>query len=354
MTVVGQNIFGEAQLLILDFSLNELSVIRPTTIKQLQRVMDVGFLRVSSNKFICNCNQTLLHTVSGLQQLKHKIVNYEHLTCLENSEGELFVARVDVDIIYDQCFPNHLPHFITAGVTCLLTTVTLITCYCLRRKRYVIKTLFYKFKSRKFLASSRFEFDCYASHCSTELFWIHDCLCKKLEDEFNFKLCIAQRDFGLGVAETDEIFHHMNKSRTVLIVLSENFARSATCRYDLTQAFELLRRDGKQMIVIKMGELSPEIAAMDPKIAEILMSKGYIVYPLNNAERSGRQYTLNKTKQDAFWSKVRSKIYETMSKSDRHERRMESVATDSIPMLETNPEVGQGFHMLNDECIYNY
>ena len=345
--VLNGNIFHGLKLLYLELSSNSLSVIDPHAVGNLHASFEDGFLELSNNDFQCNCNRTLLHTVMGVQSLRDKIVNYEQMTCLELGQSERFLSKLNVHLIENECYPSYVPHYITAIVSCIATLVSLVTCKFFHRKRYSIKSFIYKVQNRKYLSRNNFKYDCYVSSSITDQFWICDCLCKILEDNFKFNLCIPERDFSAGV-QADEILRHMSLCRCILIVLSERYVTDGTCRFDLTLAYERLRRFGKRLIVIKMGQISPEIAQLDPKVFEILTSKNYTSYPLIIGERTQQQQDKAIKKQKLFWSKLESKIYQTMSKSMRNERILGRETHETHPMIDIGEQANQTFEILDD------
>jgi toll-like receptor 13 len=70
----------------------------------------------------------------------------------------------------------------------------------------------------------------------------------KLTPQVTDKLCIPHRDFELGKVFADNIVDHMNLSKTVIPVLSNNFARNEWCLFQLAVARNKITKAGNLSI----------------------------------------------------------------------------------------------------------
>ncbi|VDI57560.1 Hypothetical predicted protein [Mytilus galloprovincialis] len=66
------------------------------------------------------------------------------------------------------------------------------------------------------------------------------------------KLCVHHREFDPGVPITENIDKYMNKSWKVVIIMSNDFARSDWCQWECDYVQERRRRQGKDACVLMM------------------------------------------------------------------------------------------------------
>ena len=73
-----------------------------------------------------------------------------------------------------------------------------------------------------------------------------------------FKMCIHHRDFPLGGAIAESIIDAVNKSKRVIMLLSNNFLRSEWCQYEFQKShFQLLKERKNRIIMIILEEINP-------------------------------------------------------------------------------------------------
>ena len=163
-------------------------------------------------------------------------------------------------------------------------------------------------KFEQFLPSM--EFTCYVCHSSLDALFIQQVLLPGLEGTYNFKLFVPDRDFE-GSDEVDETLDGMTQSRSVLIVLSQNYLESSKCLFDLAQAFEQRRRYGKRVFAIKLGDIPSACIRQNAKVLELLQSERFVQWPTgyNMTRSTARSLT---TQRQKFWSKLSEELYKGM------------------------------------------
>ncbi|VDI72600.1 Hypothetical predicted protein [Mytilus galloprovincialis] len=100
---------------------------------------------------------------------------------------------------------------------------------------------------------ANYEFDAFIVYCDADRHWVHGELLKRLED-LNLKICVHYRDFEPGQPITSNIENFMNKSWKIIVVMSNNFAKSEWCQWELCLVQERRRRKGKDAMVLIMRQ----------------------------------------------------------------------------------------------------
>ncbi|CAC5385610.1 TLR6 [Mytilus coruscus] len=73
-----------------------------------------------------------------------------------------------------------------------------------------------------------------------------------MERDERIKLCIHQRDFDVGETITGNIDKYLEKSWKVVVVMSNNFAQSEWCQWEVDVVQERRRRQGKDAFLLIM------------------------------------------------------------------------------------------------------
>ncbi|CAG2192223.1 unnamed protein product [Mytilus edulis] len=121
-----------------------------------------------------------------------------------------------------------------------------------------------------------YEFDVYVVYCADDRKWVHEVLLKRLEDE-GLKVCIHFRDFELGEGIVENIERFMNKSWKIVVIMSNNFAKSEWCQWEVNLVQERRRRRGKNaMVLIMMKQINSK--HMTSSIRTLLFTTPYLSY----------------------------------------------------------------------------
>jgi toll-like receptor 13 len=90
-----------------------------------------------------------------------------------------------------------------------------------------------KRRNYQVIEGNDFVYDAFVGYESVDSAWVRRRLLPVLEEEIGLKLCIHERDFQPGVFINDNIVTNMDKSRKVILVLTNAFARSGWCMFEL-------------------------------------------------------------------------------------------------------------------------
>lgn len=115
------------------------------------------------------------------------------------------------------------------------------------------------------------------------------------------KLCVYERDFEIGSVISESVLEGVALSRRTLLVISDAFARSQWCRWELQLAenHRLFLRDdneggGDPLIMIKLGQVAE--AHMTPTLRYLLRTRIYL------------EWDSEPRKQRQFWDKLRAAL----------------------------------------------
>ncbi|VDI59841.1 Hypothetical predicted protein [Mytilus galloprovincialis] len=125
-----------------------------------------------------------------------------------------------------------------------------------------VKNLFYLFKVKQFrrhgympiVNSDDFEFHAFVVYCDENRIWVHDDFVKRLENEQGFKLCIYHRDFEVGETVSGNFDKYLKKSWKVVVIISNAFAKSEWCQWEVDIIQERRRRQGRDALLLVMLE----------------------------------------------------------------------------------------------------
>ena len=196
--------------------------------------------------------------------------------------------------------------------------------HCLKKKRYQLRTLYYKLRYERF-APTHYSFTCYVSHARGDAPWVQDVLIPRLEEDYDFKLCVPDRDF-YHEDEIVEILDSMTQSQSILIVLSSSFLDNYNCRFSLTQAFEQRRRHGKRVFAIKLGNIARSVLQRDAKALELVDGDRFVEWPVVGSGSSARSRRLLAKKRNKFWCKLTTELYRGMN---IHQHRHHNMQTNT-------------------------
>jgi Leucine-rich repeat (LRR) protein len=213
-------------------------------------------LDLASNPYICNCNliwfiKWLNNTKSVIQQYPHHyycvmpeswnvIQQYPHqYYCVvpESWKGRL------LNTFSEDCAEHQrLTVTIIVAISCSILVVMAITTITVYKMRWHIRYWIYliraKHRNYSQLSNMDYVYDGFVVYCDEDKKWVHEKLVPVLEVEYGHKLCIHYRDFQVGKLIVDNIVENMKESRKVILVMSNTFARSEWCPFEVLLAHE--------------------------------------------------------------------------------------------------------------------
>ncbi|KAL4237181.1 hypothetical protein ACF0H5_005561 [Mactra antiquata] len=253
-------------------------------------------LDLSENPFSCDCN--LAWFIEWLKTVnKSKVCKLNDYICASpyRFAGE---RLINVEFTFLECHPlKSWLWAIIIGIPSLV--VIIIIALIVYRNRWNIKHYYYLCRKKRNYAQiegNDYLFDAFVSYNQEDSDWVIKKLLPVLEEDCGYKLCIHERDFVPGLYIDDNIAQCIQKSKTVILVLSNSYAISKWCIFELKLASNMHVENGLKLIVILLQEIKP--GNINNRIKTVLQSTTYL------------EWTDDEIGVDLFWNKLKDAMRE--------------------------------------------
>ncbi|XP_052089707.1 toll-like receptor 3 [Mytilus californianus] len=275
------NIFiNVTSLTMLDLSVNSISVINqtsfpPEVLFSLKK-LDLGF-----NPFSCTCEQRWF--LNWTKHFMNKVVNFKLYKCKHppKMDGKLLSNYHPTE---ESCNPLKPINTIIIGLAASGTIIVLIIVLIVRCqshiKNYVYLLRVSYNKRRGYLSFDNdddFEYNAFVVYCEADRDWVHTKFVQRVEKEEGLKLCIHHRDFEIGQPIIDNIDKFVEKSRKVVVIMSNDFAKSEWCQWEVDLVQEKRRRLGRDVFLLVMLK-NIDSKHMTSHLQALLASGNHIKY----------------------------------------------------------------------------
>ncbi|XP_059607940.1 toll-like receptor 2 isoform X2 [Phlebotomus argentipes] len=168
-----------------------------------------------------------------------------------------------------------------------------------------------KEKVRQGAAEDAFTYDVFVSFCDENRAWVLEELLPNIESRREISVCMHERDFQVGVSILENIISCMDRSRCLLLVISQSFLLSQWCQFEMHLAQHRLLETCREQLVLILLEDVPK--RKRPKTLQFLMrTKTYIRWPVPSKRRRKRpeadESAPDKSLQEErklFWKRLR-------------------------------------------------
>ena len=267
-----------SNLQYLDLSHNSISIVVQGSLPDnvLKSLKEVDF---SGNPFDCSCANYWFIQVF---QAHFGVFNNSTKPCKCSTPVSMqHVAIKDVHMSENSCLLNlPLQIIVIVSSSILLTVFIMVT--ILYRFRWHLRYMLYMYSRRLQpdvrVNEDRFMYDAFVVYSSVDNEWVLDRLRPKLEEDFGFKLCVHDRDFIAGKLITDNVMASMDKSKKIMVVLSNSFSERGWCQFELiaVQA-HVLERMRDLLVVVVLEQLDERL--MTSTMFTLLQTTTYITWP---------------------------------------------------------------------------
>ncbi|XP_045195126.2 toll-like receptor 13 [Mercenaria mercenaria] len=251
-------------------------------------------LDLSKNPFVCDCELEWFINWLETKPKGTRVEKYPHGYICFGPAGMSNKLLSEVTFTYRECHPWS-PWIWTALIASPCTIVIAIIGILLYRNRWNIKHYIYLLRKRrryKTIPGNDYEFDAFVAYKAEDSEWVHGRLLPVLEDEIGLKLCIHERDFKLGVFINDNIISNIDASEKMILILSNSFARSGWCMFELKVAHTKLIEEEKELVIILLEKIDAK--NMKNSIKVLLNTTTYI------------EWTEDQVGQELFWTKLKN------------------------------------------------
>ncbi|CAG2186025.1 unnamed protein product [Mytilus edulis] len=254
-------------------------------------------LDLSNNHFACTCDlmwfrDWIRNKNPNLPELKNFPQRY---VCIYPEKMHRILLK-DYNPTKESCTPWN-PLFTIAitlasfTVLCLVLILTAYKCHSnIRNYCYLFRLNTLKRKGYIRLNSSEdYEYHAFVVYCDADRKWVHNIFLPKLENE-GFKLCIHFRDFDVGVSKTENVDTYLKKCWKIIVIMSNEFAKSEWCQWELEFSQDRRRRQGRNAFLPIMLKTINSKHMISP-IRTLLKTTPYVTHQTGVGE-------------DLFWKAV--------------------------------------------------
>uniref|UniRef100_A0A1L8E3B1 Putative toll-like receptor 13 n=2 Tax=Nyssomyia neivai TaxID=330878 RepID=A0A1L8E3B1_9DIPT len=169
-----------------------------------------------------------------------------------------------------------------------------------------------KEKVRQGNSDDSFMYDVFVSFCDENRAWVLEELLPNIEGRREISVCMHERDFQVGVSILENIISCMDRSRCLLLVISQSFLLSQWCQFEMHLAQHRLLETCREQLVLILLEDVPK--RKRPKTLQFLMrTKTYIRWPTPGKRRRKERQEDEKEAPDKslqeerklFWKRLR-------------------------------------------------
>uniref|UniRef100_A0A182P120 TIR domain-containing protein n=1 Tax=Anopheles epiroticus TaxID=199890 RepID=A0A182P120_9DIPT len=142
------------------------------------------------------------------------------------------------------------------------------------------------------LKEADFHYDVFVSYSNEDRNWVLDYLLPNMEGVSQINLCLHERDFEVGYGILENIISCMDRSRCLMLIVSESFLLSHWCQFEMHLAQHRLLETRRDELILVLLEDIPKRKC--PKtLSYLLKTKTYIKWP-----------TKSVNEQALFWKRL--------------------------------------------------
>ncbi|XP_053396091.1 toll-like receptor 13 [Mercenaria mercenaria] len=237
---------------------NAIAVIQESALP-MSLLNNLHSLDLSQNPFVCDCNlEWLIKWMRTMHSKEKRIITrypQEYVCSLPVEKSKLRLS--DISFTYKECHPWS-PWIWVAIIASPCVIVIGITVLILYRNRWNIKHYIFLLRKRRNyqnINGHNFVYDAFVGYEAEDSAWVRRRLLPVLEEEEGLKLCIHERDFQPGAFINDNIVTNIDKSEKIILVLTNGFARSEWCMFELKVSHSKLIKDETELVVILLENI---------------------------------------------------------------------------------------------------
>ncbi|EDX00021.1 uncharacterized protein Dyak_GE22751 [Drosophila yakuba] len=138
-------------------------------------------------------------------------------------------------------------------------------------------------------------YDIFISYCQNDRSWVLNELLPNVEETGDVSICLHERDFQIGVTILDNIISCMDRSYSLMLIISSKFLLSHWCQFEMYLAQHRIFEVSKEHLILVFLEDIPR--RKRPKTLQYLMDvKTYIKWPTAKEDRK------------LFWKRLRRSL----------------------------------------------
>ncbi|PSN56123.1 hypothetical protein C0J52_10640 [Blattella germanica] len=313
-----QRVFGNnTELEVIFLSRNKLTYLNPTMLADAESLKR---LELYDNNLLCQC-APFMSTKKWLmdRNLTLEDMHIAGLSTLRCFSPDEWMNRLVIDYINslgEDCVEPAAESRLMIWTMVLLILVV-VTCFVTAAVAYHYRAhiRYWMFLARMDLKRrglkriskkacegyNNFQYDAFVSYSNEDRNFVVRLVAMLENYEPFLRLCVYERDFEIGSVISESVLQSVALSRRTLLIVSDAFARSQWCRWELQLAenhrlflSDEIQETGDPLIIIKLGEIArPHLT---PTLKYLLRTRIYLEW--NSEPRKQRQ----------FWDRLRTAL----------------------------------------------
>ena len=259
-------------------------------------------ISLSFNPWTCDCS---------LYWFRQQMDDRYHASIIVDGDKETYICdapavangqRLMTSIPnWTECHSSPLdPRFYAALIVSVLICLTALSASIVYKYRWRI--YFCYINRRAWVRQYRlvndtddYQYDAFVAYNNNDTYFVASILRGILEDEFNFNICLHDRDWLGGIDIVDNIQQSIDKSRKVVLIITNAFAKSNWCQFELTMAQHRLFSKDRDNLILVMKEKILD-CNMTPRLALQLKTQTYI------------EWDESEMGQKVFWARLKRSL----------------------------------------------
>ena len=223
-------------------------------VASFSKLTSLRWLRLGQNPFACNCD--LLWFLEYTQKNGITIARYgpKNLYTCASPKSLRGVPILRTGLSPAACISHtDLVFILSTAAAIFLSAIVFALVY--RGHWYICHYIFLiRSRRRRYLDRNEgnYVYDAFVAYNNHDRSWVTKQLLPRLETEGRYRLCLHQRDWLAGREISENIAESIEKSRKVIVVLSNSFPQSHWCRRELDMA------NHRRLILVLLETISAE------------------------------------------------------------------------------------------------
>ncbi|XP_067657934.1 toll-like receptor 13 [Haliotis asinina] len=221
--------------------------------------LNIKEINLANNHFTCTCElrwfRTWMKEVIANESIKFTGYPYGYVCTLPNGTR---IRLDDYNPTEQSCASTYVYTVVLTIVlsACLIVTVAALVVY--RYRWYVLywfSLLRHKQQRQQLCPLEVMKYDAFVSYSNSDADWVYDELLNFLEGEVGLRLCEHSRDFEAGRFIIDNVFDAMETSKKTILVISNEYMKSAWCQFELQVALTNHLKQNVEIVVILLEHI---------------------------------------------------------------------------------------------------
>lgn len=150
-------------------------------------------------------------------------------------------------------------------------------------------------------------YDVFVSYSDHNREWVLEEFIPNVERRETINVCLHERDFQVGCGILENIVSCMDRSRCLLLLISESFLLSQWCQFEMNLAQHRLLETRREKLILVLLEDIP--TRKQPRTLKYLMrTKTYIKWPVNGTS----------DEKQVFWKRLKKAIISSQWENDSY------------------------------------